>query len=139
MILFNVLISSEEWKMKKEKLFNGKAFLWAIIATIMAAIYNSSLTRVRDFVGRTYEVSYLYLFHILFPLIAGIIIALSVYADQQNKNSKVLILIIIINLAIVAYQLIHVMPLASSLTCLLSGFYIVYYICSRKQYEKIKT
>lgn len=40
--------------MKKEKLFNGKAFLWAIIATIMAAIYNSSLTRVRDFVGRTY-------------------------------------------------------------------------------------
>ena len=88
--------------MKKEKLFNGKAFLWAIIATIMAAIYNSSLTRVRDFVGRTYEVSYLYLFHILFPLIAGIIIALSVYADQQNKNSKVLILIIIINLAIVA-------------------------------------
>ena len=102
----------------------------------MAAIYNSSLTRVRDFVGRTYEVSYLYLFHILFPLIAGIIIALSVYADQQNKNSKVLI---IINLAIVAYQLIHVMPLASSPTCLLSGFYIVYYICSRKQYEKIKT
>ena len=70
--------------MKKEKLFNGKAFLWAIIATIMAAIYNSSLTRVRDFVGRTYEVSYLYLFHILFPLIAGIIIALSVYADQQK-------------------------------------------------------
>lgn len=125
--------------MKKEKLFNGKAFLWAIIANIMAAIYNSSLTRVRDFVGRTYEVSYLYLFHILFPLIAGIIIALSVYADQQNKNSKVLILIIIINLAIVAYQLIHVMPLASSPTCLLSGFYIVYYICSRKQYEKIKT
>lgn len=54
----------------------------------MAAIYNSSLTRVRDFVGRTYEVSYLYLFHILFPLIAGIIIALSVYADQQIKILK---------------------------------------------------
>ena len=53
--------------MKKEKLFNGKAFLWAIIATIMAAIYNSSLTRVRDFVGEHMKypifIYFIYYFH----------------------------------------------------------------------------
>lgn len=125
--------------MDRKKSFNLVCFIYAIVATIMASTYNLLLIDVRNIVGKNYNIWYLGLFHTLFPLILGIVIALSVHTNRKNETATLWIPIIIINLIIVIYRLTKMMLLESSINCLLSGFYIVYYISCRTQlHKKIK-
>lgn len=133
MLISLIIKKLEGAKMNKQKLFNIICFIYGLIATIMASAYDTLLIDIRNIAGKTYNIWYLGLFHTLFPLILGIIIALSIHTDLKNETTKVWIPIIIINLIIVVYRLTKMMLSESSINCLLSGFYIVYYISCRKQ------
>lgn len=133
MLISSIIKKLEGAKMNKQKSFNIVCFIYAIIATIMASAYDILLIDIRNIAGKTYNIWYLGLFHTLFPLILGIIIALSIHADLKNETIRVWIPIIIINLIIVVYRLTKMMLSESSINCLLIGFYIVYYISRRKQ------
>lgn len=133
MLISSVIKKLEGAKMNKQKSFNIVCFIYAIVATIMASSYNLLLIDIRNLTGKTYNIWYLGLFYTLFPLILGIIIALSVHTDLKNETIKIWIPIIIINLIIVVYRLTKMMLSESSINCLLSGFYITYYISRKKQ------
>lgn len=99
----------------------------------MVSAYNSLLIIAKNIAAKTYGTEYLYLSYILFPLILGIVITLSIWADEKSEKNNLWIPIIIINIIIIAYRLTRMMFADSSMTCLLLGLYIVYFIISKKQ------
>lgn len=120
-------------KAGKRSSFNITSFICSIIATIMASGYNSLLVMTKNIVAKTYNTEYLYLSYILFPLILGIVITLSIWADEKSEKNNLWIPIIIINIIIIAYRLTRMMFADSSMTCLLLALYIVYFIISKRQ------
>lgn len=120
-------------KAGKRSSFNITSFICSIIATIMASGYNSLLVMIKNIIAKTYNTEYLYLSYILFPLILGIVIALSIWTDKKSEKNNLWILIIIINIIIIAYHLTKMMFADSSMTCLLLALYIVYFIISKRQ------